>query len=378
MVDESAETKQQQAEIDEAPEEAVSEQASEPAQSEQSDAEQNVPSRHRKADLIARIFSIIALITALAVLGGGVMLWRQLENYDQDKEIAGLQSEFNALSQQLQRLNTTQSQRQAKMAQESRTMQASIQRLSELVSRNQNDWSLAEIEYLLSMANQRIQLHADHLTAIEALALADGLIEKLADPAWFPVREKIATELAALRSVPNIDYAGISAQLTGLSAQVPALPVVKLDRNEVVSQAAEEIATPNVDGWQAKVTQMLRDIWAELKGLVKIRQTDEEVKPLLSPVSQQFLIQNVQLQFQSARVAMLQRDSNTYSSALQTASSWVTTHFQSNAEAVIAIQKDIESLLARDVAASIPDISGSLSTMRQIQKTRRQSSGTQQ
>ncbi|RRQ21865.1 hypothetical protein D6C00_07845 [Thiohalobacter thiocyanaticus] len=69
------------------------------------------------------------------------------------------------------------------------------------VGRSQEAWVLAEAEYLLHVANQRLQLARDVDTALAALATADQRLQELANAAYLPVREQISRELGALRSV---------------------------------------------------------------------------------------------------------------------------------------------------------------------------------
>lgn len=323
--------------------------------------------KHAGIDRLARSLSLLAVLAVCVVAGTGYWLWQQLGRYDQSDAISTLQTELTQYTQQLQQLSRQQQQRLTGLEEDNATLQAGIKRLSELLARNQNDWSLAEVEYMLALANQRVQLFADTAGAIQALQLADRLLEKFADPAWFALRKGIADELVSLRAVTQIDTAGVSASLLSLSGRVGDLPILDVERRPAAAPAAPEqqAVTQAISDWQQKITRMLQDIWVEVKGLVRIRQTDEEVKPLLAPLSQQFLVQNVQLQFQTARLALLQQDNTNYIAALNTASSWIDSHFVTDAAAVKAMQNEIAELSKLNVTPALPDISASLRQLRQ-------------
>ena len=57
----------------------------------------------------------------------------------------------------------------------------------------------SEVEYLLRLANQRLQLERDVEGAAALLRTADARLEEANNPALVPVRRAIAEELAALK-----------------------------------------------------------------------------------------------------------------------------------------------------------------------------------
>jgi hypothetical protein len=77
-----------------------------------------------------------------------------------------------------------------------------------------------EAEYYLVVANTELTLTRDFATALTALELADGRLAELGDPQLAPVREKVAGELLALRSMRLPDIEGIVFSL-GRLAGVP-------------------------------------------------------------------------------------------------------------------------------------------------------------
>ena len=68
------------------------------------------------------------------------------------------------------------------------------QRLLEYTTTDRSDWTLAEAEYLLRLANQRIIMAADTRSAIALLGSADGLLLELDDSDLYPVRATIAAD----------------------------------------------------------------------------------------------------------------------------------------------------------------------------------------
>ena len=73
------------------------------------------------------------------------------------------------------------------------------------VVRSNNRFDIAEIDFLLRVANERLQLFSDPLAADLALQAADVQIEALDDPMYLSVRQRIASSRQALAAVPRID-----------------------------------------------------------------------------------------------------------------------------------------------------------------------------
>ena len=86
--------------------------------------------------------------------------------------------------------------------------------LSALLGRSEQGWGLSEVEYLLRIANQRLQLQRDTNAAAKALEAADERLREYADPHYLKVREQIARDIAKLSAFEAPDSAGISAWRT--------------------------------------------------------------------------------------------------------------------------------------------------------------------
>src|ERR1041384_2044547 len=74
-------------------------------------------------------------------------------------------------------------------------------------------WIKAEAASLLVAANEELQLRAGPSLALKALEQADGRLRLLSDPRLIAVRQEIAREETALRSLPQADLGGMAVQL---------------------------------------------------------------------------------------------------------------------------------------------------------------------
>jgi uncharacterized protein HemX len=91
-----------------------------------------------------------------------------------------------------------------------------IKKLQRQLGKTRGDWLLADAEYLLSVANQRLQLMGDVATTIQALEAADQRLRESGDAAAYKVRAQLAKELDALSKIVGADIVGIYATLQAL------------------------------------------------------------------------------------------------------------------------------------------------------------------
>ena len=122
------------------------------------------------------------------------------------------------LQQQLQRstgkLQTDLSSLAQSTQQGMATMEARLTRQREELNRystsDRGAWLIAEAEYLLRLANQRLIMAGDTVAAQALLKSTDNILMELDDASLHPVRAAVAADLAALRAVPHLSLIHIS------------------------------------------------------------------------------------------------------------------------------------------------------------------------
>ncbi|HDJ85962.1 MAG TPA: hypothetical protein ENG77_02500 [Chromatiales bacterium] len=303
--------------------------------------------------------AILALLVALAALGGaGWLGWHQ---YREARARASLESQVAVLRVRVEasaaRLDRTEAAREAR----ERDLERAFSSLRTRLGRDRGGWIVAEAEYLLSIANQRARLSGDAVTALAALEEADRRLAALADPAFRPVRERLAQEIAALKAAPRVDRTGLEARIAALIAQVDTLPVAGA-RVRPIGGAGEPARGAAAHGWRAA----LREVGDSLRSLVVIRRVEHPTRPLLAPRERYFLYQNLILQLETARLALLGSEPGIYRSSLETAGRWVAEYFDPQAPATRAAETEIRRLAGARVTTRLPDLSGSLRLLRRI------------
>ncbi len=277
----------------------------------------------------------------------------------QEQHIAEARQQF---AEQNRRLDSEREQMQQREAE----LRAVVADVHKRVGTSGTQWMVAEAEYLLRLANERLNLVRDTHTARAALRLADQRLRDTGDPGWNPVREQIARDIAALDAARLPDIQGLSARLAALADQVPQLKLARaalggLSGNPYSPSSTEAGSTPREQRtWQT----LLDDLWAGFKQTVRIRRNDQPVQAMLPPEQQYFLYENLRLYLEAARLAAVRGDERLYHDSLNTVARWLGSYFDVHDEHTRALRDAVRELDRVKIRPALPDISGSLAALR--------------
>lgn len=268
---------------------------------------------------------------------------------DSEDELKALKRSQDSLERKLSGLDTLNDRIQS--------TEKNLENLQGVSESARQTWVLSEAQYYLQSANTRLQLAGDIVTATAALKAADDRLSALGDPSLYQVREMLADEILSLEAISQPDVAGMALQLASLGERIPELPLrtplPEIEANEV--QLGDD--KTGVDRAMSKVLQ-------SVKSLVTVRKTDEGITPLMTQQEEYLLVRNLQLQLQSARLALLQKRQSQYQTSLRAARQWIDEHFQTDNKAVANTLSKLTELEAIDIQPTLPDISGSLKALR--------------
>src|SRR5947209_18981226 len=108
---------------------------------------------------------------------------------------------------------------------ESQSQQLALEALYQDLSRNRDEWQLAEIEQVLAIASQQLQLAGNVRAALLALQLAEGRLSRADRPQFAPIRRALARDIERLKTLPAVDFPAMSVRIDSLLAAVDSLPL---------------------------------------------------------------------------------------------------------------------------------------------------------
>ncbi|GAB4255110.1 MAG: hypothetical protein Kow0065_02870 [Methylomicrobium sp.] len=331
--------------------------------------------------IIAIGFYLFSLLRAQQETLGGEVNKGDMQMLELTKQISGYQTQIAAIQSHLtsidaelkgkeeqvdKRLNEF-SQLQAEKLEAMRTdFNTRLQQVQRQLGKTRGDWLIADAEYLLSVANQRLQLTGDINTTREALSAADQRLRESGDAGAYKVREQIAKELAALTKVEVVDIVGIYSAIRTLENEIGKLSLIKPYAGKPLTPS-EEVHD------HAEPTDEEHDLLAaalkKLEGVVTIRHTDQPISEILTPEEAKFTRQQLRVKLEMIKIGLVQQNEVLYKASIIDAKEWIVENFTKN-----SIARDFLAELDRLEKISLhnqfPDISGSLKLIRDITKLR--------
>ena len=103
-----------------------------------------------------------------------------------------------------------------------------------------------------------------------------------------------------------------------------------------------------------------------MSGLVKVTPPDEETRALLTPDASRLIRNNLALQLQAGRLALLRGEQAIFEQSLEDADALLVRYFDSGSAQVASVRDTITEILDTMVTVTAPDISESLRLIRQF------------
>ncbi len=303
--------------------------------------------------ILCSLFSIVVLIVVGGYAGWGLMrVNTQLAAsvVQTNNQLQQLQSDFNSLKTETTLMQQTTQQ----SADEIKILTKNITDLSQEKQGNQEKWLLFEARYYVKWANENLQFLHNVPMAIFLLKLADQGISHLADPKMAEIRKAIATDLANLQGVPQVDIAGLYMKLAVLNNQLDQLPLQAKQSN--LQEPKPSITEQKQTIWQ----RGLHAAWQALQNLVVIRYNSKGQMPLIMPEQQAFLYQNLHAMLAQSIWALLNRQPDIYQSSLQQLTVWIERYFALDAPMTRAVLTDLTQLEKTDIHPPVPTLANTL------------------
>jgi len=326
--------------------------------------------------------AVLALAAVLLAAGLALLSW-----LDTRRSIATTQEELARRLREIEsdardaRLAARQAQEATREAQvrlgqldarlaEWQSQQLALESLYQELSRNRDEWQLAEIEQVLAIASQQLQLAGNVRAALLALQLAEARLARADRPQFVPVRRALARDIERLRATPAVDLPAMSVRLDSLVAAVDSLP---LAFDERIERTPVKEAPAGTQG--GALARLGAEIWNELKQLVVIRRVGGAEPPLLAPSQAYFLRENLRLRLLNARLSLLARDEAGYREDLRASQAWIQRYFDARSRQCVDALAQIKQLSATSITFEIPSISDSLEAVRGFKSRRERTPG---
>ena len=237
-------------------------------------------------------------------------------------------------------------------------------RLVELGSTTRSDWLLAEAEYLARLAKQRLQTERNTKSPLALLESVDAILQQIDEPNLIEVRGAIAADITALRLVSDIDKQGIYVELNALAASIKKLLIMEVDK-------PQELATETKQQNTHQDVGVLDRFLADFSGLIRVRERQSPIEPILERAEEQTVRQNLQMMLEQAQLALLREEQVIYQQSLLKAQEYLLRFFKMTATAE-GISQRLQRLANTNIIQQLPNIHRSLEAVQNLLVMRQQ------
>ncbi len=221
-----------------------------------------------------------------------------------------------------------------------------------------NAFPLAEVNYLLRLADAKLKLERNVPAARLALEAAQQRLKAVNESGLAPLRTMLGEAIASLRGVKMPDFSGLAHKILELEKDADALPL-KLDsgvpdiKNRVKPATGVTVSDDISRSWWDRATEA---VWNQFKDIVVIRRERSEAPPLIAREEEYFLRQNLRLELESMRMALLAGDATAFQDSYQLTRDWVEKYFDGQDPRVAAFLAELQALQAVQFNPYIPDL----------------------
>lgn len=236
-----------------------------------------------------------------------------------------------------------------------------------------NAFPLAEVDFLLRLADTKLKLERNVPAASLALTAAQQRLKAVDESSLVSVQTMIGEMIGSLRGVQLPDFSGLAHKLAEMQKRIGDLPL-KLDsgvpdiKNRVKPAADVAVSADAERSWWDRTGEA---VWNQFKSIVVIRRVRSDAPPLIAMEEEFFLRQNLRLELETMRMALLRGDAQAYQDSHDLVDGWLNTYFDTQDSRATAFQDELKALRAVQFNPYIPDLTG-LNQAFQEAMTRRQ------
>ncbi len=236
-----------------------------------------------------------------------------------------------------------------------------------------NAFPLSEVEYLLRLADYKLRFQQDVPEALAALNEAYQRLGAVNEEIFTGVRQMIRENIASLKGVELPDRGALAQKVIEMEGRLNTLPL----RNEGQIAALKENVKPHdvqvapgepTQPWWERLGSLAKE---QFKDIVVVRRSRSNEPPLMAVQEEYFLLQNLRMELEAMRIALLSNDVPSYLESDATAQKWIKTYFDTNDSKVGEFLAELETLRNIKLKPYIPAVGTTLQAFLDAMQTRK-------
>lgn len=300
--------------------------------------------------------SMMATIIALVAIVVAGFAYEQLETAQKQ-----LTSQHTAMNAQQQTLMDNVSQLQSNLQLTQQNVTTLMQKLGD--SRDQS--TLSQVAYLINLANLQLSVSHNAKTSLQMLMMAQQKVENLNDPRLYALNKVLLKDIDELKAVPKFNITHVISQIDALSDSITTANIIPnqqdlLQAQQKSGEAVSQADNQKDDKWYQRAWHHISGI----KGLIIIRKTDPDMRPLMDVQQQALMKSTIQSKLMLAEYAAISHNNKLYHQHLDMVEKWIKTYFFDSItrKNLLAQCTQLQSI---DVSPKVPDIGDTITVLNQ-------------
>lgn len=323
--------------------------------------------RSQRAVLAAVVLAVLALVAV-----AGLAWWGERTMREAARTAGRAAAQAADSGEALTRIEGALARQQAelealtgRLAKAEQATQQALQRRAADSARVVRLWRLAEVEYLVQAADERLTLAADPRAAARALALAADRLAGASGSAETALRAAVLDARERVAAVPMPDLQALVLEVAAVRDAAGRLQAPGLEAPEAQAKADAKPPAPAGD-WRAA----LHAFWRDLRSLVEVERLDDSQALMLGARGRRLLALSLRGELEAARLAALQRAPGAWRASLEAADALLERYFPADDPQVARVRARLRELAGRPlVPGPAPDLGPLLAQVRAVRES---------
>lgn len=322
-------------------------------------AEEITPSEYRYSRMtkLGIFFSTLGIVIFVSAFGYGYFQLAQV-NLTLANMVSQLETKTTKLQENIHDLNQAFAQLEQIDTNTHAKVMAQEKILAELDATKKGDlnhWHVAESQYLVKLASERMLYTSEPQSALPLLERALQILVNTNEPPIVAIRTALINDIKNLNAQAKVEVGSTYAYINQLDQLIDTLtlPFAPLSTQEKMLPANVPEDLP----WWKKGLQHSANI---LKQVIIVRRNESNTLPVVMPDEKAYLFQNLHAQMENITWGLLHRDPAVYQTSILRALTWVQTYFVQDKPQTQTVIAGLQKLQAINFDTSKIDLSPTL------------------
>lgn len=226
----------------------------------------------------------------------------------------------------------------------------------------QSQNALANISYLIHLANLHLVIGHNPKTALNTLLIAQQELTPLSDNTFSNLKNALSSDIAVLRTTSSVSVNDVFSEIANLNQSIQALSTIPQKPDVSVKKTMGDVKNTVENTKNLPWYHRTLDSLTALKSLFVIRHLNQTNEEFITPNMEENIKQNIAIKLNIAQWALLNRNQTIFQAELESVAKWVTQYFSiSDTDNKIIVQ--LNALEKMQIQIKLPTLQNTLDAL---------------